>query len=132
MYLSDVTVTNISDSFTHKMAAKTSWHRYGTKLRHCHPMYRRLLYMVGLIIPSATTSGWTPFPTSYCNCEIQDGVQDGCRGYVSTSKKHPHSIFPIIQSNVSRFSIFFILPYRSTTFHSKPVNFLKAWGLPRR
>jgi len=22
------------------MAAKTSWHRYGTKLRHCHPMYR--------------------------------------------------------------------------------------------
>ena len=21
------------------MAAKTSWHRYGTKLRHCHPMY---------------------------------------------------------------------------------------------
>ena len=26
-------------SFTHKMAAKTSWHRYGTKLRHCHDMY---------------------------------------------------------------------------------------------
>jgi len=25
-------------SFTHKMAAKTSWHRYGTKLRHRHPM----------------------------------------------------------------------------------------------
>ena len=22
------------------MAAKTSWHRYGTKLYHCHPMYR--------------------------------------------------------------------------------------------
>jgi len=21
------------------MAAKTSWHRYGTKLRHCHPVY---------------------------------------------------------------------------------------------
>jgi len=21
------------------MAPKTSWHRYGTKLRHCHPMY---------------------------------------------------------------------------------------------
>ena len=21
------------------MAAKTSWHRYGKKLRHCHPMY---------------------------------------------------------------------------------------------
>ena len=22
------------------MAAKISWHRYGTKLRHCHPTYR--------------------------------------------------------------------------------------------
>jgi len=22
------------------MAAKTSWHRCGTKLRHCHPVYR--------------------------------------------------------------------------------------------
>ena len=21
------------------MAAKTRWHRYGTKLRHCHPVY---------------------------------------------------------------------------------------------
>jgi len=31
----DVTVTSISTSFTCKMAAKTSWHRYGTKLRHC-------------------------------------------------------------------------------------------------
>jgi len=38
-YLSDNRVTHISQSFTHKMAAKTSWHRYGTKLRHCHPVY---------------------------------------------------------------------------------------------
>jgi len=38
-YLSDSRVTNISESFTHKMAAKTSWHRHVTKLRHCHPMY---------------------------------------------------------------------------------------------
>jgi len=22
------------------MAAEISWHRYGTKLRHCHPVYR--------------------------------------------------------------------------------------------
>jgi len=27
-------VINISKSFTHKMAVKTSWHRYGRKLRH--------------------------------------------------------------------------------------------------
>ena len=38
-YLSTITVTNIYQSFTHKMVAKTNWHRYGTKLRHCHPMY---------------------------------------------------------------------------------------------
>ena len=35
-YLSNITVTNISRSFTRKMVAKTGWHRYGTKLRHCH------------------------------------------------------------------------------------------------
>ena len=33
--------------------------------------------MVGFLGPPATTSGWTTFPTSYCNYEIQDGVQDG-------------------------------------------------------
>ena len=37
-YLSDIRVTNISKSFTHKMAAKASRHRYGTKLRHGHPV----------------------------------------------------------------------------------------------
>jgi len=30
-YLSDITVRNIYESFTHKMAAKTNWHRCGTK-----------------------------------------------------------------------------------------------------
>ena len=39
--LSDNRVTNMSKSFAHKMAAKTSWHRYGTKLRHCRPVYRK-------------------------------------------------------------------------------------------
>jgi len=34
-----ITVYIIFQSFTYKMAAKTSWHRYGTKLRHCHLMY---------------------------------------------------------------------------------------------
>ena len=28
----------LSKSFTHKMTAETSLHRYGTKLRHCRPM----------------------------------------------------------------------------------------------
>ena len=41
VYVSAVTVTNISRSFTYKMAAEMNWHRprYGTKLRHCHRMY---------------------------------------------------------------------------------------------
>ena len=39
--------------------------------------YKRLLYMVGFLRPSATTSGWTTFSIGYCNSEIQDGVQDG-------------------------------------------------------
>jgi len=51
--------------------------------------------MVGLLIPSATTSTWTGFPASYCNCEIQDGVQDGRRDYASTLKKHSRVIFPV-------------------------------------
>jgi len=25
--------------FTYKVAAEINWHRYGTKLRHCHFMY---------------------------------------------------------------------------------------------
>jgi len=33
---SDIRVTNISKSSTYKLAAETSWHREGTKLRHCH------------------------------------------------------------------------------------------------
>ena len=31
MYLSAISVTNISQSFTYKMAAKINWHGYGTK-----------------------------------------------------------------------------------------------------
>jgi len=37
---SDVTITIISQSLPHIMAATNSWHRYGVKkLRHCHPTY---------------------------------------------------------------------------------------------
>ena len=34
-------MTNICESFTSKMVAKKiNWHRCGTKLRHCHPIYK--------------------------------------------------------------------------------------------
>jgi len=35
-YLGAITVTNISESFTCRMAAKINWHGSATKLRHCH------------------------------------------------------------------------------------------------
>ena len=43
-------ITNISKSFAHKMAAKTGWHRCGTKLRHCYPMYRHGPSNMGTLI----------------------------------------------------------------------------------
>ena len=43
--------------------------------------YKRLLYMVGFLEPSGITSRWTTLSTGYCNCAIQDGVQDGRRIY---------------------------------------------------
>ena len=50
--LSAVTVTNISQSFTYKMAARISWHRYGTKLRHCHVVYcrRSLTLRIAMVV----------------------------------------------------------------------------------
>jgi len=39
-YLSDNRLENSFNSFTYKMAARTSCDIYGTKLRHCHLMYR--------------------------------------------------------------------------------------------
>ena len=55
-YLGNITATNIYKSVTHKMAAKkTSWHRYGTKLRHSHPMYSSLSYAY----PRALLPNWS-------------------------------------------------------------------------
>ena len=36
-YLSDITVTNISQSFTYKMAIKINWHRYETIITSLSP-----------------------------------------------------------------------------------------------
>ena len=44
------------------MAAKTNWHRYGTKLRHCHPVYSllqvwsRYIYVCGLFTSLCVSS----------------------------------------------------------------------------
>jgi len=77
---------------------------WGGKGSHHWPAcYKRLLYMVGLPIPSATISWWTAIPASYCNCENQDGIQDDHHSYAVHWKIHSHSIFRITQSNVNRF-----------------------------
>jgi len=60
-YLSGITVRNIYESFTHKMAAKASWHRYGTKLHHCHPVYYESLHafsrtLISVVNQSSTLS----------------------------------------------------------------------------
>ena len=34
---------HLSEFLTYKMAAKISWHRYGTTLRHCRPICIRLI-----------------------------------------------------------------------------------------
>ena len=39
-YLNAITVTNISRGFYRQDGVKISRHRYGTKLRHCHPVYK--------------------------------------------------------------------------------------------
>ena len=37
-YLNNTTVIDISQRLAYKMAAKNGWHRYETKLCHCHPV----------------------------------------------------------------------------------------------
>ena len=71
-----------SKSFTYKMAAKTSWHRYGTKLRHCHPMYKQLwklpkLARAAVFIPDIFGGKFPPpkknlqFPKRLPNCVLE-------------------------------------------------------------
>ena len=55
------------------MAAKTSWHRYVTKLRHCHPMYG----FVSVLLDLAALRCGTYF--RICRCR-QDHVCNFARG----------------------------------------------------
>ena len=84
VYLSSIIVTSIFQSFTYK---ETSWHtcRYGTKLRHSHPMYTQpgllggssglaqsvmLVIVVGLLLcltqSTATSVAMNPAATLAC------------------------------------------------------------------
>jgi len=67
---------------------------------------KRLLHTVGYLGPSATISRWTTFLIGCCNCAIQDGVQDGRRGFASSLQKDSLNLFSKTQSNVDRFPNF--------------------------
>jgi len=60
-YLSAFNATNISRSFTYKMAAKVNWHRYGTKLRHRHSMYMKVKCVVRYPMWSVGAGCSSPF-----------------------------------------------------------------------
>jgi len=64
--------------------------------------------VVGFLAPSATTFRWATFSTGYCNCAIQDGIQDGHIGFVSTLNKNTRAVFSYnsVESNVNWFSFF--------------------------
>ena len=64
-------VTGIFQSFTYKMAAKTSWHRYGTKLRHWVTLCIRLEHghVAGFMLPAVCL-----IATGYVNCNASLAV----------------------------------------------------------
>ena len=86
-YLSDTTAINISQSFTYKMAAKTSWHRYGTKLRHCHLMYTNplatLQYPNGRMVSPLLGPAASHAPYR-CGLLLRSGAARGGKGEAST------------------------------------------------
>ena len=103
-YLSDIRVTNISKSFTHKMAAKTSWHRYGTKLRHCHRMYITYVRRENKAKSTNERLVWLPLPSV-----IRTQPNRMCKGpgsgtinrFGSTCTK-PGSEHPVLAFTVAR------------------------------
>jgi len=57
------------------MAPKTSWHRYGTKLRHCHPIYA----YVPLFLHQRSASGFN----LRRNSELRVNLTQICVGFVT-------------------------------------------------
>ena len=80
LYLSAVKFIGV---FTYKMAVKINWHRYGTKLSHCHRMYLlsscvRLSVTSGVLSKQLDESSWFfawKLLFTYCTlCYKQSGV----------------------------------------------------------
>jgi len=87
-YLSAVTMTNISQSFVYKMAAKINCHKYGTKLRNrCHPVYKsERKTQLELVSDSECTM--TNGRDSSNSAELSDSVIDCRREQRCVSREH--------------------------------------------
>jgi len=49
------------------MAAKTSWHRYGTKLRRCHHMCRRTVRVFQMMMMMMMMMNIIQYDGHYCS-----------------------------------------------------------------
>ena len=100
-YLSCITMTDISRSFIHKMAAKINWHRYGTKWRHRHPVLTinynialsALILLAGRQEEQTTCKNWA----MRCWCGYLSAAR--CRSLAygpadATASKKPHRLLP--------------------------------------
>ena len=53
--------------FTYNMAAEINWHRYGTKLRHCH----RMLYSTALSARPSQAGSGSNWAELFCSQRIR-------------------------------------------------------------
>jgi len=76
-YLGDIVVANISESFTHKMAAKASWHRNYVTVILCIGLFPLLTALLCCWMPVHLQCSWINVTSHTCsrgNCET-NGVQ---------------------------------------------------------
>ena len=65
---------HFSRVLTYKMAVKINWHRYGMKLRHCHPMY----YWHCSIVCRAGWQGCETVVRRLCALSLNSGSRQVC------------------------------------------------------
>jgi len=91
------------------MAAKTNWHRYGTKLRHCHSMYsevrdrsdsrnatltqaKHASQREQLVCVACVAFGWKPPFQRLCSvlryCASLCDAMSPCNAYRGTARRH--------------------------------------------
>ena len=106
------TATNVCRSFTYNMAAKTSRHGCGTKLRNCHPVY-----WTHVILRSRICRRWKPVQLEHVRrrlaCLSGDEMIFGCaagdnllpRHLAALCKKHRATMSICCRRPVSQWSV---------------------------